>query len=146
MYRVPRQVAVLGAGVMGSRIACHLAQSGAEVLLLDLPGPANELSLAAQQLEQVLKENPSPLYLSNFATRIQTGSFSKDMPKLSNYDWIIEAVVEDLNVKKKLYEEVEKYCRPGTIVSSNTSGLSLESLAKGRTKAFRRNFCGDTFF
>ena len=146
MYKVPKRVAVLGAGVMGSRIACHVAQSGAEVLLLDLPAPTDQQPLADQQLQQLLKERPAPLYLPTFASRIQTGSFTADMAKLSHCDWVIEAVAEDFGVKQKLYEEVEKYRGPDTIVSSNTSGLSLARLAEGRSKGFREHFCGTHFF
>ena len=146
MYKIPRRVAVLGAGVMGSRIACHLAQAGAEVLLLDLPGKTDEPLPAAQQLQQVLKEKPAPLYLPDFAARIQTGSFDADMAAIATCDWILEAIVEDLKIKQKLYAQIEQHRRPATLVSSNTSGLPLSELAANCSEDFQKHFCGTHFF
>lgn len=146
-------MAVLGSGVMGSRIACHFANIGLEVLLLDiLPKEAPEGNKAARNkivndaLEAAVKSNPSPLYRKSFKNRITTGNFSDDMPGLASCDWIIEAVVERLDIKQQVFSQVEQYRRKGTLITSNTSGIPLRMMAEGRSDDFRKHFCGTHFF
>lgn len=157
-----RKVAVLGAGVMGSQIALHFAGAGFPVLLLDIAPKELKPEEAAQGLslesppvrnrivndlfQRALKLSPSPTYDSTVPTRITLGNFSDDLPKLAEADWIIEVVVEDLSIKRALYEEVEKYRRPGTLITSNTSGIPMRFLTEGRSEDFRRHFAGTHFF
>ena len=115
------RVAVLGSGVMGSAIACHLAQTGHDVLLLDLPskeGPRNAMADAA--LKACIKSKPSPLYRKAFANRITTGNFEDDMHRIAGCDWIIEVVVERLDIKQIVFAQVEKHRKPGAPITSNT--------------------------
>ena len=145
-HRIKR-VAVLGSGVMGSAIACHLAQCGAEVMLLDLPadeGPRD--GVAAGHLAKALKSKPSPIYSKQFASRIETGNFDDDLPRISECDWIIEVIVERLDIKQQLFERVEQHRTPGTFITSNTSGIPIGMLAEGRSEDFRKHFCGTHFF
>jgi len=154
MQRSIKKVAVLGSGVMGSRIACHFAGVGVEVLLLDILNPGTEESKNAKErnklvdgsLQAAIKSNPSPLYLQKFASNISTGNFTDDMAKIANVDWIIEVVVERLDIKKLIYDQVEKYRKPGTLVSSNTSGIPIHLMAEGRSEDFQKHFCGTHFF
>ena len=154
MQRSIKKVAVLGSGVMGSRIACHFAGVGVEVLLLDMLNPGSEESKNAKErnklvdgsLQAAIKSNPSPLYLQKFASNISTGNFTDDMAKIANVDWIIEVVVERLDIKKIIYDQVEKYRKPGTLVSSNTSGIPIHLMAEGRSEDFQKHFCGTHFF
>ncbi len=154
MQRSIKNVAVLGSGVMGSRIACHFAGIGVKVLLLDLLNPGSEGStqkkernkLVDDSLTSAIKSNPSPLYSSQFAKNISTGNFTDDIAKIAQADWIIEVVVERLDIKKLIYDEVEKYRKPGTLVSSNTSGIPIHLMAEGRTDDFQKHFCGTHFF
>lgn len=156
MSRHISHVTVLGSGVMGSRIACHFANIGLQVLLLDIVTPdlkENEQSrpdrrnmLVNSALQAALKSNPSPIYHPSFASRIKTGNFEDHLAGIEKSDWIIEAVVEKLNIKKSLYEQVEKYRRNGTLISSNTSGIPIELLTEGRTEDFKKHFCGTHFF
>ncbi len=142
-----KRVAVLGSGVMGSRIACHLAQTGSEVLLLDLPakdGPRN--STAAGHLKAALKSNPSPIYSKRFAKRIQVGNFEDDLKELGECDWIIEVIVERLDIKQQLFERIETVRKPGTLITSNTSGIPIQQLSEGRSDDFQAHFCGTHFF
>jgi 3-hydroxyacyl-CoA dehydrogenase len=142
-----KRVAVLGSGVMGSRIACHIAQTGSEVLLLDLPakeGPRN--SVADGYLKAALKSNPSPLYSKRFAKRIQTGNFDDDLQQLNKCDWIIEVIVERLDIKQQLFERIEAVRKPGTLITSNTSGIPIAQLSEGRSEDFQKHFCGTHFF
>ncbi len=142
-----QQVAVLGSGVMGSRIACHLAQTGSRVLLLDLPAPSGPRNgIAAGHLAEALKSNPSPLYVPRFADRVRTGNFEDDLAQIAECDWIIEVVVERLDIKQQLFERVEHYRRPGTLVTTNTSGIPMAQLSAGRSADFQRHFCGTHFF
>lgn len=136
MNRHIRKVAILGSGVMGSRIACHFANIGCEVLLLDIApketlpqeeakgltidSPIVKNRIVNGALEFAVKSNPSPLYRKSFAQRIQTGNFSDDMSKIEGYDWIIEVVIERLDIKLQIFEQVEKYRTPETLISSNT--------------------------
>ena len=162
MKRIINKIAVLGSGVMGSRIACHFANIGCEVLLLDIV--PNELSdaekvkgltleskvvrdrIANNDLQFALKSNPSPIYKKQFATRISTGNFEDDMSKISNCDWVIEVVIENLGIKKKVFENVEKYRKPGTLITSNTSGIPIHLMTEDRSDDFKAHFCGTHFF
>lgn len=141
------KVAVLGSGIMGSGIACHLANAGLQVLMLDLAndeGPRN--GRADASLKAAIKSKPAPLYRNEYARRIQTGNFADDMSKISDFDWIIEVVVERLDIKKKIFDQVEEYRRPGTLVSSNTSGIPINMMTEGRSEDFKSHFLGTHFF
>lgn len=162
MNRNIRKVAVLGSGVMGSRIACHFANIGCEVLLLDIqPKELTEKELKSglttdspqfknrivnESLEFAVKSNPSPIYRKSFASRIKTGNFTDDMAQISTADWIIEVVVERLDIKKTVFEQVEKFRKAGTIISSNTSGIPIHLMLDGRSDDFNAHFCGTHFF
>ncbi len=151
--RIIKKVAVLGSGVMGSRIACHFANIGISVLLLDiLPKDAPEGDKKARNkivndaLASALKSNPSPIYSRSFAGRITTGNFEDDFPAVKDADWIIEVVVERLDVKKQIFGKVEQYRKPGTLISSNTSGIPIHLMSEGRSEDFKKHFCGTHFF
>lgn len=162
MTRRINKVAVLGSGVMGSAIACHFANIGLEVLLLDIvpqtlteDEKAKGYSLESKQvrnrlvdkaLAAALKSKPSPIYDISFAKRIKTGNFEDDFPKIKDYDWVIEVVVERLDIKQQVLEKLDKFRKPGTLVSSNTSGISIEQMAEGRSEDFQQHFCGTHFF
>lgn len=151
-----RKVAVLGSGLMGSGIAAQLAGCGHEVLMLDIlpndltekeaPNPAARNRFAANSLQNALKAKPAPFYDNKFANRITLGNFEDDLPKIKDYDWIVEVVVERLDIKKQLFEKVEKYRTKGTLVTSNTSGIPIHLMAEGRSDDFRKYFCGTHFF
>jgi len=151
-----RKVAVLGSGLMGSGIAAQLAGCGHEVLMLDiLPSDLTEKEannaaarnkVANTALQNALKAKPAPFYDNKFADRITVGNFEDDFSKIKDVDWIIEVVIERLDIKKQIYEKVEKYRTKGTLVSSNTSGIPIHLMAEGRSEDFRRNFCGTHFF
>jgi len=156
------KVAVLGSGIMGSRIACHFANIGVEVLLLDiapkelseeekakgltLDNKAVKNRVVNSSLQTALKSNPSPIYNKAFASRIKTGNFDDNMKDIANVDWIIEVVVENLNIKKSVFEQVEKYRKPGTFITSNTSGIPIHLMLEGRSDDFQKYFCGTHFF
>ena len=148
--RIIKKVAVLGSGVMGSRIACHFANIGLQVLLLDIVGKDADAKsrnkLVNDALASTLKSNPSPVYLKSFARRITTGNFEDDMSKIADCDWVIEVVVERLDIKQKVFEQVEKYRKPGTLITSNTSGIPIHLMAEGRSDDFKKHFCGTHFF
>ena len=154
MQRSIKNIVVLGSGVMGSRIACHFAGVGVKVTLLDRLTPGAEEStnkkernkLVDDSLTAAIKSNPSPLYISSAAKLITTGNFTDDIAKIAKADWIIEVVVERLDIKKIIYDEVEKYRKPGTLVSSNTSGIPIHLMAEGRSEDFQKHFCGTHFF
>ncbi len=152
MNRNIKKVAVLGSGVMGSRIACHFANIGVEVLLLDIvpkDATADKKSrnkIVNDALTFALKSNPSPIYRKSFANRITTGNFEDDMKNIATCDWIIEVVVERLDIKKLIFEQVEKFRKPGTIISSNTSGIPIHMMLDGRSEDFQKHFCGTHFF
>ena len=147
-------MAVLGSGVMGSRIACHFAGVGIEVLLMDMvPKDAQESQdkaarnkLVNDALQAALKSNPSPVYSKEVVKRIRTGNFTDNMKEISGVDWIIEVVVERLDIKQQIFEQVEQYRKPGTLVSSNTSGIPIHMMAAGRSEDFQQYFCGTHFF
>ena len=147
MNKKINKVAVLGSGIMGSRIACHFANIGVEVLLLDIvpkEGPRN--SVVDTALQTAVKTNPSPIYSKKVLSRITTGNFEDDMSKIALVDWIIEVVVENLDIKKKVFDQVEQFRKAGTLVTSNTSGIPIHMMAEGRSEDFKANFCGTHFF
>ncbi|HEU4717716.1 MAG TPA: 3-hydroxyacyl-CoA dehydrogenase NAD-binding domain-containing protein [Bacteroidia bacterium] len=162
MKRIIRKVAVLGSGVMGSRIACHFANIGLEVLLLDIVPreltPAETTKgktledktvrnrIVNDALQSVLKSNPSPIYRKAFVSRITTGNFDDNLAEISSCDWVIEAVVERLDIKQQVFEKVEKFRRKGTLITTNTSGIPIHLLTQGRSDDFNENFCGTHFF
>ncbi len=162
MKRIIRKAAVIGSGVMGSGIAAHLANVGIPVYLLDivpiqllpdeekkgltLEHPAVRNRLAAGAKQALLKAKPSSLYSVDDAELIQIGNMGDDLHRLSEVDWIVEVVVENLAVKKKVLETIEAYRKPGTIVSSNTSGVSINEMVKDRTDEFKKHFLGTHFF
>jgi 3-hydroxyacyl-CoA dehydrogenase len=148
MKRTIKKVAVLGSGVMGSRIACHFANIGAEVLLLDIaPKEGNDRNkIVNDALTAALKSSPSPIYDRRFAKRISTGNFEDDLPKISDCDWVIEVVVERLDIKQQVYTNVEKHRKPGTLITTNTSGIPIHALLEGRSDDFAKHFCGTHFF
>src|SRR4051812_31623096 len=149
MKRIINKIAVLGSGVMGSRIACHFANIGCEVVLLDIvPKELNEAEkkkgispeskifrnrIANDAFQFALKSNPSPIYLKKFASRVSIGNFEDDLQKISNCDWVIEVVVENIDIKKKVFESVEKFRKPGTLITSNTSGIPIHLMTEGRS-------------
>ncbi len=151
-----KKVAVLGSGVMGSGIAAHLANVGLEVLLLDIvpfdlteeqkKDPNMRNSIVNGALKKAIKSKPAPLFRKSLASRITTGNFDDDMPKIADCDWVIEVVIERLDIKKQIFEKVEKYRKPGSLISSNTSGIPINMLAEGRSEDFQKNFCGTHFF
>ncbi len=154
MKRSIKKVAVLGSGVMGSRIACHFANVGCEVLLLDIvPKEAEESKdkkarnkLVDDALNFALKSNPSPIYSKKFVSRISTGNMTDDMSKIADADWIIEVVVERLDIKQIVFNNVEKYRKPGSLITSNTSGIPIHMMLEGRSEDFQKNFAGSHFF
>jgi 3-hydroxyacyl-CoA dehydrogenase len=154
MNRVIKKVAVLGSGVMGSRIACHFAGIGVQVLLLDIvPKEATGSSKSAERnkivndsLQAAIKSNPSPVFTKDTIKKISTGNFDDNMKDIASCDWVIEVVVERLDIKKQVYEKVEQYRKPGSLITSNTSGIPIHMLNEGRTDDFKKNFCGTHFF
>lgn len=162
MKRSINKVAVLGSGIMGSRIACHFANIGVEVLLLDIPPkeltpeeqakgltldkPAVKNRIVNMALQTAVKTNPSPVYSKKVLNKIKTGNFDDDMSKIAGFDWVIEVVVENLDIKKKVFEQVEQFRKPGTLITSNTSGIPIHLMAEGRSEDFKANFCGTHFF
>ncbi len=162
LNRKIRKAAVLGSGVMGSQIAMHFANIGLEVILLDIvpfelteEEKAKGLTFEHKQVrnrivnnafQQALKLSPNPLYHKKFANRIRLGNFDDDMKLIADADWIIEVVVERLDIKQQVFEKVEKYRKPGTFITSNTSGIPMEMLIQGRSEDFQKYFCGTHFF
>src|SRR6476660_3541607 len=154
MNRVIKKVAVLGSGVMGSRIAAHFAGIGLPVLLLDIAPkdvaadakPAERNKIVNDALAAAIKSNPSPVYHKDVIKRITTGNFTDNMKDIAAADWIIEVVVERLDIKQSIFNEVEKFRRPGTLITSNTSGIPIHMMAEGRSEDFKKHFCGTHFF
>ncbi|MEH6765327.1 MAG: 3-hydroxyacyl-CoA dehydrogenase NAD-binding domain-containing protein [Aequorivita antarctica] len=156
------KVAVIGSGIMGSGIACHFANIGVEVLLLDIvPRELNDdekkkgLTLEDKvvrnrivdgDLQKAIKSNPAPLYHKDFAKRISTGNLEDDISKVKTADWIIEVVVERLDIKKQVFENLDKHRTPGTLITSNTSGIPIKFMSEGRSEDFQKHFCGTHFF
>ena len=154
MKRSIKKVAILGSGVMGSRIACHFAGIGVNVLLLDMvpkeatesTKPAERNKLVNDALQAALKSNPSPVYTKATAKKITTGNFDDNLQEIAAVDWIIEVVIERLDIKQMMYEKIEKYRKPGTLITSNTSGIPIHLMAEGRSEDFKKHFCGSHFF
>jgi len=162
MNRIIKKVAILGSGVMGSRIACHFAGVGLQTLLLDiapkeltaaesakkltLEHPAVRNRIVNEALAAAIKSNPSPVYTKEAAERIKTGNFTDNMKDIASCDWVIEVVVERLDVKQQVFAEVEKYRKLGTLITSNTSGIPIHLMAEGRSEDFKKHFCGTHFF
>jgi 3-hydroxyacyl-CoA dehydrogenase len=154
--RIIKKIAVLGSGVMGSRIACHFAGIGLQVLLLDIPNPsgtpdgggkkADRNKIVNEALAAAIKSNPSPIFTKDVIKNITTGNFEDNMKEIANYDWTIEVVVERLDIKKQIFDQVEKYRKPGTLITSNTSGIPIHLMAEGRSDDFKKHFCGTHFF
>ena len=156
------KIAVIGSGIMGSGIACHFANIGVDVLLLDiLPRELNDKEkaqgltledkivrnrLVNDSLKASLKSKPSPIYNQKFARRITTGNLEDDISKIADVDWIIEVVVERLDIKKMVFENIEKHRTPGTLITSNTSGIPIKFMSEGRSEDFQKHFCGTHFF
>ena len=151
-----KKVAVLGSGVMGSRIACHFANIGCDVILLDIVPPnlsdAEKDQKAARNrivdgaLSATLKARPASVYDAAFASRIRTGNFDDNMGLIADADWVLEAVIENLAIKKQVFEKVEAHRKPGTVISSNTSGIPIHQMLDGRSEDFRKHFVGTHFF
>ena len=149
-----KKVAVLGSGVMGSRIAAHFAGIGIPVLLLDVvpkdlqdnAKPAERNKIVNDALAAAVKSNPSPLYHKDVIKKITTGNFTDNMKDIAGADWILEVVIERLDIKQSIFTEVEKYRRPGTLITSNTSGIPIHLMAEGRSEDFKKHFCGTHFF
>ncbi len=157
-----KKVAVIGSGIMGSGIACHFANIGVDVLLLDIvPRALNEKETAKglslndaavrnrlvnDALKSALKSKPSPIYNQAFAKRITTGNLEDDIAKIKDVDWIIEVVVERLDIKQQVFENLEKHRTPGTLITSNTSGIPIQFMSEGRSEDFQKHFCGTHFF
>lgn len=162
MRRKINKVAVLGSGVMGSRIACHFANAGIPAILLDIPAtaitdneekkgihpdsPAVRNRIVNDALAKTLKTNPSPVFIKEVVNLIQTGNLEDDLHKIADCDWIIEVVTENFEIKQQLYEKVEQYRKPGTLITSNTSGIPIHLLAKEQNEDFQKHFCGTHFF
>lgn len=152
--RIIKKVAVLGSGVMGSRIACHFAGVGLQVLLLDivpkdLPDnakPAERNKIVNDALTAAIKSNPSPVYTKDAVKKIKTGNFTDNMKDIADCDWVIEVVVERLDIKQLVFADVEKYRKPGTLITSNTSGIPIHLMTEGRSDDFKKHFCGTHFF
>ncbi len=157
-----KKVAIVGSGIMGSGIACHFANIGVDVLLLDIvPRALNEKEkakgltledkvvrsrLVNDALAASLKSKPSPIYHKKFADRITTGNLEDDISKVKDVDWIMEVVVERLDIKQQVFEKLEKHRTPGTLITSNTSGIPIKFMSEGRSEDFQKHFCGTHFF
>ena len=157
-----KKIAIIGSGIMGSGIACHFANIGVDVLLLDivprelnakekakgltLEDKAVRNRLVNEALTTSLKSKPSPIYHQKFAQRITTGNLEDDIAKVSDVDWIMEVVVERLDIKKMVFENLEKHRTPGTLITSNTSGIPIKFMSEGRSDDFQKHFCGTHFF
>ncbi|MFT6982291.1 MAG: 3-hydroxyacyl-CoA dehydrogenase [Crocinitomicaceae bacterium] len=162
MNRHIRKVAIIGSGVMGSRIACHFANIGCEVELLDIvPRELNDLEkkkevrmdsdqfknrIVNEALTSSLNSNPSPIYRKSFASRIKTGNLTDDLARVKDCDWIIEVVIERLDIKQQVFENIEKHRTPGTLITTNTSGIPINLMLEGRSDDFKKHFCGSHFF
>ncbi len=157
-----KKIAIIGSGIMGSGIACHFANIGVDVLLLDIvPRELNDKEkakgltledkvvrnrLVNDALTASIKSKPAPLYHSSFKNRITTGNLDDDISKVKDVDWIMEVVVERLDIKQQVFEKLEKYRTPGTLITSNTSGIPIKFMSEGRSEDFQKHFCGTHFF
>jgi len=157
-----KKIAIIGSGIMGSGIACHFANIGVDVLLLDIvPRELNDKEkakgltledkvvrnrLVNDALNASIKSKPAPLYHNSFKQRITTGNLEDDISKVADVDWIMEVVVERLDIKKQVFEKLEQYRTPGTLITSNTSGIPIKFMSEGRSEDFQKHFCGTHFF
>ncbi|MFT5168565.1 MAG: 3-hydroxyacyl-CoA dehydrogenase [Saprospiraceae bacterium] len=151
-----KKIAVLGSGLMGSGIACHFANIGVEVLLLDIvPFDLKEEEKSVKEarnrivnsaLTAAIKSKFAPLYDKKFADRIKTGNFDDDFEKIADCDWVIEVVIERLDIKKQVFEKVDKFRKKGSLVTSNTSGIPIHMMMEGRSDEFKKHFAGTHFF
>ena len=157
-----KKIAIIGSGIMGSGIACHFANIGVDVLLLDIvPREPNDKEkakgltledkvvrnrLVNDALNASIKSKPAPLYHNSFKQRITTGNLEDDISKVADVDWIMEVVVERLDIKKQVFEKLEQYRTPGTLITSNTSGIPIKFMSEGRSDDFQKHFCGTHFF
>ncbi|NND08068.1 MAG: 3-hydroxyacyl-CoA dehydrogenase [Saprospiraceae bacterium] len=151
-----KKVAVLGSGIMGSGIACHLANVGMDVLLLDIVprdldesarnNPSQRNRIVNEALKKAIASKPAPLYKKSNASRIKTGNLEDNFESIASCDWIIEVVIERLDIKKEIFTKVDQYRAAGSIVSSNTSGIPIHLMTEGRTDDFKKHFCGTHFF
>ncbi|NOT36378.1 MAG: 3-hydroxyacyl-CoA dehydrogenase/enoyl-CoA hydratase family protein [Saprospiraceae bacterium] len=140
-------IAVLGSGLMGSSLAAHFAGCGFKVLLLDLASEGSDKNkIARESLDRCLANKPSNIFHKKFRSNITTGNFDEDLKSIKDSDWILEAIVENLEIKKSLYEKIESFRRPGTLITSNTSGIPIHLLAEGRSEDFKKCFLGTHFF
>ena len=154
MVKNIKKVTVLGSGIMGSGIACHLANIGLDVLLLDMVPIGEEEnkkssirnSIVNNSLKNAVKSKPSPIFTKGVLKNITTGNFSDDFKKIKNYDWIIEVVVERLDIKNLIFEKVDLYRKKGALISSNTSGIPISSMLEKRSDDFKAHFFGSHFF
>jgi 3-hydroxyacyl-CoA dehydrogenase len=152
--RIIKKVAVLGSGVMGSRIACHFAGIGVQVLLMDIvtteakesDNKALRNKIVNDSLQAAIKSNPSPVYTKDVIKKITTGNVDDNLKDVATCDWIIEVVIERLDIKRSLYEKVEQFRKAGTLITSNTSGIPIHLLSEGRSEDFKKHFCGTHFF
>ena len=136
-----RSVAVLGAGTMGAQIAAHVANAGVPVLLLD-----RDRDIAAAGLARAKKLKPDPFFTRDVSSRITLGGFEHDLPGIADCDWVVEAIIEQLDAKQELLTRVEPHCRPDTVITSNTSGIPINAIAAGRPPDFKRRWLGSHFF
>ncbi|MCB9425470.1 MAG: enoyl-CoA hydratase/isomerase family protein [Flavobacteriales bacterium] len=155
-------VAVIGSGIMGSGIACHFANIGVKVLLLDIvPNELTEIEkkrglslkdkavrnrMVSDNFQTAIKSKPASLYHKDFVNRIALGNLEDDIDKIAKVDWIIEVVVERLDIKQKVFELIEKHRTPKTLITSNTSGIPIKYMSQGRSEDFQAHFCGTHFF
>ncbi|WP_422107968.1 3-hydroxyacyl-CoA dehydrogenase NAD-binding domain-containing protein [Winogradskyella sp.] len=157
-----KKIAIIGSGIMGSGIACHFANIGVDVLLLDIvPRALNDKEkakgltlddkvvrnrLVNDALNTSIKSKPAPLYHPSFKNRITTGNLEDDIAKVAHVDWIMEVVVERLDIKQQVFEKLEEHRTPGTLITSNTSGIPIKFMSEGRSEDFQKHFCGTHFF
>ncbi|WP_298903322.1 3-hydroxyacyl-CoA dehydrogenase/enoyl-CoA hydratase family protein [uncultured Psychroserpens sp.] len=157
-----KKIAIIGSGIMGSGIACHFANIGVDVLLLDIiPRELNDKEkskgltledkavrnrLVNDALTASIKSKPAPLYHPSFKNRITTGNLEDDISKVKDVDWIMEVVVERLDIKQQVFEKLEQHRTPGTLITSNTSGIPIKFMSEGRSDDFQKHFCGTHFF
>ena len=162
MTRRIKKIAIVGSGIMGSGIACHFANIGVEVLLLDIvPRELNDKEkakgltlensmvrnrLVNKALMTSLKSKPSAIYSQKFADRITTGNIEDDLHKIKDVDWLMEVVVERLDIKQQVFEKIEQYRTPGTLITSNTSGIPIKFMNEGRSEDFQKHFAVTHFF
>ncbi len=147
MNRHIKKVAVIGSGIMGSRIACHFAGIGVQVLLLDIAAEGNDKNkIVNDALQATLKSKPSAVYTKDVVKNISTGNIEDDLSKIADCDWIIEVIVEKLEIKKQLFEKIEQHRKQGTLITSNTSGIPIHLMNEGRSDDFKQHFCGTHFF